>query len=113
MPKTPIWFGVRDEHDFIGETACDVKPVAKGRRKVALTHIVSAFGSDGATWTTTFTFDKETSIENSTITGPDGKLTRCRNTFVFSSDRMAVSSTNECDDGSWWKVRGTKPKPAH
>ena len=76
-------------------------------------HIVSGFGSDGATWTATFTFDKETSVENSTITGPDGKLTRCRNTLIFSSDRMAASSTNECDDGSWWKVRGTKSKPAH
>ena len=73
-------------------------------------HTVSGFQNDGATWTTTFTFDKETSVENETMISPDGKVITCRLTWVFSSDRMAVSGKAECDDGSWWRVKGTKSK---
>ena len=44
------------------------------------------------------------------------KLTTCRNTFIFSSDRMAVSGTQECEEnGVRWtafKVKGTKSASA-
>jgi|SRR5215467_1669405 len=76
-------------------------------------HTVSGFQNDGVTWTNTFTFDKETSVEHSTMTGSDGKIITCRLTWVFSSDRMAVSGKTECDDGSSWRVKGTKSKTAH
>jgi hypothetical protein len=75
-------------------------------------HTVSGFQNDGLTWSTTFTFDKETSVENVRMVSPDGKVVTCRNTFVFSSDRMAVSGAAECDDGSSWRVKGTKSKTA-
>ena len=76
-------------------------------------HAVSGFQNDGATWTTTFTFDKETSLEKVTMISSEGKVITCRITWVFSIDRMAVSGTTECDDGSSWRVKGTKSKTAY
>jgi hypothetical protein len=78
-------------------------------RKIQTT---SGFSTDGRTWALTATFDKETSVEDMTFTNQNGTLTKCRNTWVFSSDRMALSGTQECDDGSSWKVKGTKAQPA-
>ena len=81
------------------------------------THVLSGFGSDGTTWVLTATFDHETSVEIGTTTAPDGTLTNFRNTFVFSSDGMAVSGTEESEqNGVRWtsfKVKGTKSKTAH
>lgn len=73
-------------------------------------HTVSGFDGYGKTWTNTFTFDKETSVENQTIIGPDSKSYACRITWIFSSDRTTVSGTAQCDNGSWWRVKGTKVK---
>jgi hypothetical protein len=75
-------------------------------------HTTSAFGDDGTFEAVAATFNKETSAEDSTITSTDGKSTACHNTWVFSSDRMSVSGTHECNDGSWFKVKGTKAKLA-
>jgi hypothetical protein len=75
-------------------------------------YIISGFSSDGTTWVSTATFDNETSLEHSTITAPDGKLTTCRNSWAFRKDRMAVSGISECEEnGVRWvsfSVRGTK-----
>jgi hypothetical protein len=80
-------------------------------------HAVSGFSSDGTTWTLTATFDNGTSDENMLVKGPDGELVTCHNAWVFSSDRMAVSGTQECEqNGVRWtsfKVKGMKSKTAH
>jgi hypothetical protein len=80
-------------------------------------HVLSGFGSDGTTWVLTATFDNETSVESGTTTDPNGTLTNFRNTFIFSSDRMAVSGTEESEqNGVRWtsfQVKGTKSKTAH
>lgn len=77
-------------------------------------HTSSGFSSDGSTWTLTATFDNSTTIEDGETRSPDGELTRCQTTWVFSSDRMAVSGTQECEqNGVRWtafNVRGTKSK---
>jgi hypothetical protein len=80
-------------------------------------HASSGFSSDGMTWTLTATFDNGTSVENMSLKGPDGELSTCHNTWIFSSDRMAVSGTQECEqNGVRWTsftVKGTKDKPSH
>lgn len=77
---------------------------------------VSAFASDGMSWNATFTVSNGVSIENVTTTTPDGNTSTCRGTFVFSSDREAVSGAEECEQsGVRWtafKVKGTKSKTA-
>jgi hypothetical protein len=77
-------------------------------------HAGSGFANDGTTWPLTATFDNQTSVEDFTVTSPDGKLTRCRNTWVFGSDRMSVSGTQECEQNgarfTGFKVNGTKSK---
>jgi hypothetical protein len=84
---------------------------------VKKTHIVSGFASDGTTWTLTATFDSTTCVENMTVTGPDGKVSTCRNSWHFTTDGMAISGTEECEqDGVRWTgftVKGTKSKTAH
>src|SRR6266403_694456 len=77
-------------------------------------HTVSGFSSDGSTWSLTATFHNAMLIENGQSRGPDGQLTRCQTTWIFSNDRMALSGTQECEEnGVRWKaiaVRGTKSK---
>jgi hypothetical protein len=80
-------------------------------------HTGFGFANDGATWPLTATFNNETSVEDFVVTSPDGKLTTCRNTWVFSGDRMAVSGTEESEqNGVRWtsfRVKGTKSKSTH
>ena len=71
-------------------------------------HTISGFGDNGTTLAATATFNKERAAENFTMTSPEGKSTTCRNMWVFSSDRMAVTGTNECDDESSSTITGTK-----
>lgn len=77
-------------------------------------HTISGFENDGTTWAMKVTFDKETQVENFTVTDPDGKVSTCRNTWHFTTDGMATSGTGECEqDGVRWtafKVKGTKAK---
>lgn len=77
-------------------------------------HSITGFASDGTTWVLTATFDHDTSIENITVTAPDGGITTCRNTFHFTPDRMAASGQQECEQsGVRWtafKVKGTKSR---
>ena len=75
-------------------------------------HTVSGFSSDGSTWSLTATFESERVVESGASRAPDGELTRCRTTWVFSYDRMALSGTQECEqNGVRWRaidVKGTK-----
>ena len=77
-------------------------------------HTISGFSSDGSTWSLTATFHNAMLIENGQSRGPDGQLTRCQTTWIFSNDRMALSGTQECEEnGVRWKaidVRGRKSK---
>jgi hypothetical protein len=80
-------------------------------------HTVSGFDSSGATWTSTVTFDKDTSFESYTLQGPDGKAMPCRETWIMSSNGMSNSGTAECEiNGVRWtnfKVTETKSKTAN
>jgi len=75
-------------------------------------HTSSGFSSDGTTWTLTATFDNGTTMEDGVAKGPDGQATTCHTTWVFSSDRKALSGTQECEqNGARWtafRVKGTK-----
>jgi len=77
-------------------------------------HTSSGFSSDGSVWTLTATFESATTIEVGESKGPDGRITTCRTTWLFSDDRTALSATQECEQsGIRWKsfsVRGTKSK---
>ena len=77
----------------------------------------AGFGSDGSTWAQTVTFDNETSTEDGIVTTPDGEVLTCRNTWVFSNNRMAVTGVQECEQkGVRWtalRVKGTKSKTTH
>jgi hypothetical protein len=77
-------------------------------------HTSSGFSSDGSTWSLTATFDNATVIENGESRGPDGQLTRCQTTWMFSNDRLALSGRQECEqNGVRWRaidVRGRKSR---
>ena len=77
-------------------------------------HTVSGFASDGSTWALTAKFDGTQTIEDGTSKGLDGVITTCRTTWVFSDDRMALSGTQECEQGGarWtsMRVQGAKSK---
>lgn len=77
-------------------------------------HAVSGFASDGSSWAVTSTFENETSVETQTMTTPNGDILRCRCTWVFSDDRMAVSGKSECEQNetrwTFFNVKGTKSK---
>jgi hypothetical protein len=74
----------------------------------------SGFGSDGTIWIGTAIFNDRTSLQNMTVTGPDGKVATCRNEWVFSADGKSVSAKSECEqDGVRWvayTVKGTRTK---
>jgi Protein of unknown function (DUF1579) len=80
-------------------------------------HASSGFSSDGSTWTLTATFEDAKVTEEGVSRGPDGQATTCRTTWVFSSDRKALSGTQECDqNGVRWttfRVKGTKSTTTH
>jgi hypothetical protein len=75
-------------------------------------HTSSGFSSDGSTWALTATFDEATVMEEVISKGPDGQVTTCHTTWAFSSDRKALSGTQECEqNGVRWtaiRVKGTK-----
>jgi hypothetical protein len=79
-------------------------------------HTSSGFSSDGSTWTLTATFDDSRVMEESVAKGPDGQPITCHTTWIFSSNRNALSGTQECDsNGLRWtsfRVRGTKSTAA-
>jgi hypothetical protein len=72
----------------------------------------SGFGSDGTTWLSKATFNNEKLIEEMTFKGPNGESTTCRNTWVYSNNRTAVSGTQECEENgvrwTFFKVKGIK-----
>ena len=76
----------------------------------------SGFGSDGTTWSLTATFRGPMMIETGSTLGPDGIMTRCRMTWVFSHEGRTLTGTEECHKrGTRWtavEVRGTKSRPA-
>jgi hypothetical protein len=80
-------------------------------------HASSGFSSDESTWTLTATFDDARVTEEGVSKGPDGQATTCHSTWVFSSDRKALSGTQECDqNGVRWtaiRVQGTKSTTTH
>ena len=51
-------------------------------------------------------------MEDGVAKGPEGQATTCHTTWVFSSDRKALSRTQECEqNGARWtafRVKGTK-----
>ncbi len=103
-----IWKGNGDEQRWLEILSYD---------QIKKIHSCFGFGSDGTTWNLTATFDKEKSFENVTVTSPDGEVTTCHMTWVFSADRMTVSGTQECEaKGTRWtafQVKGTKSKTTH
>ncbi len=72
----------------------------------------SGFGSDGSTWALTATFYGATMVERGETKDRGGVVTRCRMTWVFSSDSASVSGTEQCDrNGVHWRavdVKGRK-----
>jgi hypothetical protein len=77
-------------------------------------HTVAGFSGDGSTWSLTATFNEARLVESGESRGPDGELTRCQMTWMFSDDRMAVSGIQECEQNETrWRaidVRGRKSK---
>jgi hypothetical protein len=80
-------------------------------------HTVSGFASDGSTWSLTATFDGTKVIEQGASKGPDGVVTTCHTTWVFSAGGKALSGTQECEQGGvrWtsMRVQGTKSATGH
>lgn len=72
------------------------------------------FGSDGSTWSLSASFNGDTMIERGETKGPDGAVTRCEMTWLFSKNRASLSGTQLCDrNGIRWqslKVAGTKSR---
>jgi hypothetical protein len=82
---------------------------------VTRTHSTFAFSDDGSRWVGTATYsDDGTLVETGTTTGADGKVTKWRDTYVYSADRMSVTGTEEAEkDGVRWTtftVKGTKAR---
>jgi hypothetical protein len=85
------------------------------------THTTYAFSDDRSHWVGTATYsDDGTLVETGATTGADGKVTRWRDVYVYSADRMSVTGTEEAEkDGVKWttftvkgtKVRSPKPEP--
>ncbi|HKM83006.1 MAG TPA: hypothetical protein VJY15_18870 [Candidatus Acidoferrum sp.] len=80
-------------------------------------HTISGFSNDGTTWTGTVTFEGKTDqVETFTIIFPNGEVSTCRNTWHFTTDGMAVSGTEQCEQNgvSWtgFQGKGTKSKTA-
>ena len=77
-------------------------------------HTSSGFSSDGSTWSLTARFDNSRVIESGESRDPDGRVTKCQTTWMFSRDRMTLAGTQECEqNGVRWKaidVRGRKSK---
>lgn len=77
-------------------------------------HTFFGFASEGTTWVGTATFQGRTSVETMQMTSLEGKVAKCRNTWMFSADRTAISAKQECEqDGVRWgsfTVKGTRTK---
>jgi hypothetical protein len=80
-------------------------------------HTISGFSSDGSTWALTATFDDATVMEEGVSKGPDGQVTTCHTTWIFSGDQKALSGTQECEqNGVRWtaiRVKGNKSTTTH
>jgi hypothetical protein len=79
------------------------------------THTTSAFSDDRSHWVGTATYaDDGTLVETGTTTDADGTVTRWRDVYVYSADRMSVTGTEEAEkDGVKWTtftVKGTKTR---
>jgi hypothetical protein len=79
------------------------------------THSTYAFSDDGSRWVGAATYaDDGTLVEAGTTTDADGKVTRWRDTYVYSADRMSVTGTEEAEkDGVKWitfTVKGTRKR---
>jgi len=103
MQVDQIWKGIGPQVHSLEILSFD--PV----RKI---HTVAGFSSDGSTWYLTATFNGRVVIEKGESRGPDGVLTRCQTTWVFSDALTALSGSQECaQNGVRWKaidVRGRK-----
>jgi hypothetical protein len=79
------------------------------------THTTYAFSDDRSHWVGTAAYgDDGTLVETGTTTDADGTVTRWRDVYVYSADRMSVTGTEEAEkDGVKWTsftVKGTKAK---
>jgi hypothetical protein len=79
------------------------------------THSTFAFSDDRSHWVGTAKYgDDGTLVETGTTTDADGTVTRWRDTYVYSADRMSVTGTEEAEkDGVKWitfTVKGTKAR---
>jgi hypothetical protein len=79
------------------------------------THSTFAFSDDRSRWVGTAAYgDDGTLVETGTTTDADGKVTKWRDVYVYSADRMSVTGTEEAEkDGVRWTtftVKGTKAR---
>jgi len=81
---------------------------------VSKTHSSHGYMNDGTTWVATAIYDDLIVVQNGTISTPDGKVIKVRDTWVFTPDYLNVSATEESTLGGvrWtsWSVKGTKAK---
>jgi hypothetical protein len=79
------------------------------------THTTYAFSDDRSHWVGTAIYGEDgTLVETGATTDADGTVTKWRDVYVYSADRMSVTGTEEAEkDGVKWTtftVKGTKAK---
>lgn len=79
---------------------------------VSRTHSTHGYSDDGSTWVGKGTYRDHTLVEEGTTTGMGGRVTKWRDTYVYSADWMSVTGSEEVEtDGINWTsftVKGTK-----
>lgn len=78
------------------------------------THSSNGYSNDGTTWVATATYSGLTIVQIGTLTTPDGKIIKVRDTWIFSADHLNVSASEESalDGVRWtsWTAKGRKVK---